>query len=75
MNQSDTIKWVVAAVLRLVAGYVAVKLGKDAVSGETWTALGDGLAATAIAVVSIWTSVKGRRKLLNTTPPSDTAKV
>jgi len=69
MDKKQTIQWIVTAVLRLVAGYFAVKFGKDAVTEPTWAALGEGLAAVVIGGISIWTSVKARKQLLATPPP------
>lgn len=69
MDKKQTIQWVITAVLRLVAGYLAIKFGKDAIDEPTWTALGEGLAAVVIAGVSVWTSVKARKALLAQEPP------
>jgi len=69
MDNKKTIQWIVTATLRLVAGYVAVKFGKDAVDEQTWASLGEGCAAVIIAALSIWTSVKARKTLLATPAP------
>ena len=65
----QTVQWIITAVLRLAAGYCAVKLGENAIAGETWTALGDGIGAAIIIGVSVWTSIRGRKTLLKTKPP------
>ena len=69
MDWKQTIQWIITALLRLVAGYLAIKFGKDAVDQDTLGALGNGLAAAAIAGISIYTSIKARKKLLATPPP------
>ena len=69
MDKKQTIQWVVTAVLRLVAGYIAIKFGKDLVDEQTWTTLGEGLACVVIVVLSIFTSVKARKTLLAQEPP------
>ena len=69
MNKTETIRWIVTALLRLVAGYVAVRFGEHAIAAETWAALGTGLAAFIIAGLSIYSSVRGRKALLDTKPP------
>jgi membrane protein YdbS with pleckstrin-like domain len=69
MDKKMVIQWIVTAVLRLAAGAVAYKFGKDAVNEQTWTAIGEGAIAALLAVVSIYTSVKARKNLLETPPP------
>jgi len=69
VNKAETIRWIITAALRLLAGYVAIRFGKEAVAADTWAALGNGLAAVVIAVISIITSVKARKTLLNAEPP------
>ena len=68
MNKT-TVQWIVTSALRLLAGYFAVKFGKDAVDEQTWASLGDGLVAVVIAGLSIWTSIKARKTLLAAKPP------
>jgi hypothetical protein len=70
VDKAQTIRWIVTAALRLLAGYFAVNLGQDAVSEQTWASLGDGLAAAIIAGLSIWTSIKARKTLLSQPPPA-----
>ena len=69
MDKKQTVQWIVTAVLRLIAGFVAVKFGVDAVSDPTWTTLGEGLVGVIIAGASVYTSIKARRTLLATEPP------
>lgn len=70
MDSMQTIQWIVAAVVRLAAGYVAIKFGKNCVDDVTWTNIGAAFAGLAIAGVSIYSSVKARKTLLATPPPA-----
>jgi hypothetical protein len=65
----QTIQWVATALMRLVVGYVAVKLGKDAVDEGTWSALSEAAAALVIVGLSVYSSIKARKTLLATEPP------
>ena len=68
VDKAQTIRWLVTSGLRLVAGYVAIKFGADAVTDGTWAAVGDGLIAVIVGGMSIWSSIAGRKKLLATEP-------
>lgn len=74
MDKKQTVQWIVTAALRMVAGYLAIKFGKDAIDEQTWTALGEGLAGAILAGLSIYTSVKARKTLLATEPQATEAK-
>lgn len=69
MDKSQTIQWVVTAVIRLVAGYVAVKFGTDAVSDATWTSISLAVAGAIVGIISVYSSVKARKALADTVPP------
>ena len=72
MDNKTVILWVVGIVVRGIAWILAAKLGLDAVESKTLAAqVGEGLGALLIAAVSIYSSVKGRKVLLNTEPPVD----
>ena len=70
MDIKQTVLWLVPIVARGAAWMLAAKLGVDATEAES---LGGGLAealgALALVSVSIWTSLKGRKKLLLAEPP------
>jgi len=66
-------QWIAAAAVRGIAWFLAGKLGLEAArSNELGTALAEALAALAVSCIAIYTSVKGRRKLLNTPPDQTT---
>jgi hypothetical protein len=67
MDKQQVIKWVVAAAARGVAWFLAGKLGVDATqSGELGTSIAEALPALAVAGIAIYSSVRGRRRLLET---------
>ena len=64
MEKKVVIKWLAGIVARGVAWFFAVKLGMEAAEASTAAAaLMEGLLAAALAGLSVWTSVKGRRTL------------
>jgi len=70
MDKVQVIKWLVPIVVRLIAGYLVVKLGIAASEADSLAAgAGEALGAVAISALSIYTSVKGRKTLLNQPPP------
>lgn len=70
MDNKQIILWVVGIVVRGIAWILAAKLGLDATESQTLAGqVGQGLGALLIAAVAIYSSVKGRKTLLNTTPP------
>lgn len=74
MDWKKTIEWLLPSVIRLMAGYLAVKFGMEvAEANETATQIGSGLAALAIAGVSLYTSYKGRARLASTASPEQDA--
>jgi membrane protein YdbS with pleckstrin-like domain len=67
----QTILWIVTAVLRLLAGAVAGKLGWDAATQDAnVTTAAEAVVALVMVVISVYTSIKARQKLLATPPPS-----
>jgi hypothetical protein len=63
VDNTRVIQWIAAAAARGIAWFLAGKLGLEAAqSNELGTAL-------AVSGIAIYTSVKGRRKLLATPPP------
>ncbi len=67
MDNRQIIHWVAAAAARGIAWFLACKLGLEAArSDELGMALAEALAAVAVSCIAIYTSVKGRRKLLET---------
>ena len=70
MNMKLTVQWVVTSAVRLLAGYFAVKLGADAAMEQGWTSLSEGLVAATIAGISMYSSLKARKKLLEAQPPA-----
>ncbi len=70
MNKSKTIKWVAAALARLVVGGVAGKLGWDALqSGDMEEKVTTLLVTLVLIIISVVSSIKGRDKILKTPPP------
>jgi len=70
MDKMKTIQWVVTASFRGLAFVVGAWLGQDAVKQEAWTAAGEGIIAVIAVGTSLYTSIKGRKKLLATEPPA-----
>ena len=70
MDKKQLILWLAGIVARGVAWILAAKLGMEASeASSTGTAVGEALGALAIASVSIWYSVRDRKKILATPPP------
>ncbi len=66
MDNKQVIGWVAAAAARGIAWLLAGKLGMDAADARNQAAaIAEALAALAIAGISIYSSVKGRRRLAN----------
>jgi hypothetical protein len=71
VDNTRVIQWIAAAAARGIAWFLAGKLGIEAAqSNELGTALAEALAALVVAGIAIYTSVKGRGKLLATPPPT-----
>jgi hypothetical protein len=70
MDYGQLIGWVIPVIVRGVAWFFAVKLGLESKEAEGLAGqIGSVLAAGAIAGVSVYTSLKGRKKLLAQEPP------
>jgi len=70
MDKKQVIAWLVPIVVRGVAWILAAKLGFTAAESQDMaTQIGSALGALALVGVSIYTSVKGRKKLLAAEPP------
>jgi hypothetical protein len=64
-------QWLVPVVVRGLAWFFAVKLGIEAAKAETLAgSAGQAIGALALVGVSVYTSLKGRDKLLKKTPPA-----
>jgi hypothetical protein len=70
MDKKQVIVWVGAAVARGIAWALAAKLGYDATTAQSTAAgITDALIALTLAGISIYSSYRGRKALLNTLPP------
>ena len=70
MDKTQVIKWAVWAVARGLAWILAAKLGYDATEAQSVAQAGaEALGAVALVGLSIYDSVKNRKKLLATPPP------
>ncbi len=70
MDKKQIVNWIAGAAARGIAWFLAGRLGIEAArSDELGAALAEALAALAVAGLAVYTSVKGRRKLLDTAPP------
>jgi hypothetical protein len=70
MDNKTVITWVAGIVARGVAWVLAAKVGMDAATADSTAAtVGQALVALALVGLSIYTSIKGRKALLNATPP------
>jgi len=75
MEKTTVIKWVAAAAARGIAWFLAGKLGMEAAqSNELGLSIAEALAALAVAGIAIYTSVKGRGKILQTPPPNGSSR-
>ena len=71
MDRKKVIQWATAAIARGIAWFLAGRLGLEAAqSDELGTAIAGALAALVVAGIAIYTSVKGRKKLLTAEPPT-----
>lgn len=74
MDRKQVLGWLAGIVARGLAWVFAGKLGIDAAQADTWgAAAGEAVASLVLIGVSVYTSVKGRRKLLSA-PPPETAR-
>lgn len=66
MDKKQLIRWFVPIVARGLAWFLAVKLGLEAAQADSEAlAAAEALGALALVAVSVYTSVKGRKKLLS----------
>jgi phosphotransferase system glucose/maltose/N-acetylglucosamine-specific IIC component len=65
VDKKQLIKWLIPIIARGLAWFFAVKLGLAAAQAESEAAAAaQAIGALVLAVVSVYTSVKGRKKLL-----------
>lgn len=70
MDYRQAVSWLVPILARGVAWVLAVRLGMEAAQAQdVATQAASAIGALVLVGVSIYTSVKGRQKLLNTEPP------
>ena len=71
MDKKQLIAWLVPIVARGIAWILAAKMGMDAAQAklDALTAA-EAVGALLLVGVSVYTSVKGRKKLLVQAPPS-----
>ena len=70
MNRKELIQWLTGILARGMAWFFAVKLGLAAAEAHSAaTTAAEALAAVALAAISIHSSIKGRKTLLNQPPP------
>ena len=70
MDMKQVIAWLIPVMARGIAWILAAKLGLDAVEGKAIAGeVANWIGAGVLLAVSIYTSVKGRKRLLNTPPP------
>ncbi|HUS91426.1 MAG TPA: hypothetical protein VM695_06220 [Phycisphaerae bacterium] len=73
MDRKKIIEWITAAVARGVAWVLAAKLGLDATEAEGHGATIAGAVVGLVVVgISIYSSIKGRKRLLEAQPPQGT---
>lgn len=69
MDAKQWIAWLMPVLVRGLAWILAAKLGIEAAEAEDLATQGAaGLGALILVGVSIWTSLRGRKKLLLTDP-------
>ncbi len=70
MDHKQLIKWLVPVIARGIAWVLAAKLGLDAAQARTDAATAaEALGALLLVGLSIYTSIRGRQKLLAQRPP------
>lgn len=70
VDKKKLMQWVITAAARGIAWFLAVKLGVESVqAGHLGTSVAEALGALVLAGLSIYSSIKGRRKLLEAEPP------
>ena len=74
MDKQTLLKWIVAAIARGIAWLLAAKLGMEAAQAEDLASQAAGLlVALAVVGLTVYTSTRGRKKLLATPPPEKKA--
>ena len=69
MDAKQWVAWLLPVLVRGLAWILAAKLGMEAAEAEDLaTQAGAALGAFTLIGVSIWTSLRGRKKLLLTDP-------
>lgn len=69
MDKKKVIEWVVAALARALAWVFAAKLGMEATEADSvGIGIAEAVGALVLAGFAIYSSVKGRRRLLATDP-------
>ncbi len=69
MDRKQLIKWLAGIVARGLAWFFAVKLGMASAEAQSnATMAAEATASLALLTIAIYTSVKGRKKLLSDTP-------
>ena len=75
MDHRQLIAWLVPVVARGIAWILAAKLGMSAVDSQDMaTQAGSAIGTLALVGVSVYTSVKGRKKLLQQEPQGSAIK-
>jgi len=70
VDHKQLIKWLVPVIARGIAWVLAAKLGLDAAQARTDAATAaEALGALLLVGLSIYTSIRGRQKLLAQRPP------
>lgn len=72
MTRKELIKWLTGILARGLAWFFAVKLGLAAAEAHSAAqSAAEALAAVALAAISIQSSIKSRKTLLNQPPPKN----
>jgi hypothetical protein len=70
MDAKMIVGWIVGIAARGIAWVFAAKLGQDAASSQVNAqAAAEALGALVLVAVSVYSSLKGRKTLLNADPP------
>ena len=71
MDKKKVIEWITAAVARGIAWLLVGTFGLEAAKSEEWgVQIAGALVGLVIVGISIYSSVKGRKKLLAAEPPT-----
>lgn len=70
MDKKQVIRWLVTIIARGLAWILAAKLGLEAAQAQNEaTAAAEAVGALILVAISVYSSVKGRKKLLASEPP------